>query len=198
MFERYTDAARRSLFFARYEASQLGAVSIATEHMLLGLVRESSVLPLLTAVPLERLRAELESHRLSREKTPTSVEMPFDAATKRSLQFAAEEADRLLHTHIGTEHLLLGLLRQEHCVAASALAAHGVRLSDVRRKVAELPEPLGEPSPEADMRLVIGQRLAIDRIKALVEHLARAPRDSAEAGRLTARIHAELDALLND
>jgi ATP-dependent Clp protease ATP-binding subunit ClpC len=60
MFERYTESARRSLFFARYEASQLGAVSIETEHLLLGLVRDGSVLTMLTSVPLERLRLDLE------------------------------------------------------------------------------------------------------------------------------------------
>jgi ATP-dependent Clp protease ATP-binding subunit ClpC len=196
MFERYTDSARRSLFFARHEASQLGAVSIETEHMLLGLLREGSVLPLLTPLPIEDLRAELESHRRSGDKTPTSVEIPFDEATKRSLSFAAEEADRLLHDHIGSEHLLLGLLRGERSAAASALAAHGVRLSDVRRKVEELPGPLGAASPQAGTRLVFAH-LAIDRIKALVELLARAPRDSPAARELVTRIHAELDALLN-
>jgi ATP-dependent Clp protease ATP-binding subunit ClpC len=198
MFERYTESARRSLFFARDEASQLGAVSIETEHLLLGLVRDGSVLPLLTGILLERLRADLESHRLSAEATPTSVEIPFAGSAKRSLQFAAEEADRLLHDHIGCEHLLLGLLREERSVAASTLAAHGVRLSDVRRKVKELPGPLGAASPAAATRVgVVGQRLAIDRIKVLVEQLARAPRDSPEAKELVTRIHAELDALLN-
>ena len=191
MFERYNDAARRSLFFARFEASQLGALSIETEHMLLGLLRDGSVLTLLPPVPLEPLRLELESHRQSREKIPTSVEIPFASPTKRSLQFAAEEADRLLHSHIGAEHLLLGLLREEHSVAASSLAAHGVHLSDIRRKVQELPGRL-ETAPQAVTRL------AFDRIKALVEELARAPRDSPEAAALVTRIHSELDALLND
>src|SRR4029453_14460782 len=120
---RYTESARRSLFFARYEASQLGAFSIETEHLLLGLVRDGSVLPLLTQIPLERLREDLESHRRSPERTPKPVEIPFAPSAKRSLQFAAEEADRLRHNYIGTEHLLLGLLREEQSVAASALAA---------------------------------------------------------------------------
>jgi ATP-dependent Clp protease ATP-binding subunit ClpC len=191
MFERYTDSARRSLFFARYEASQLGAFSIETEHLLLGLVRDGSVLPLLTEIPPERLREELESHRRSAERTPTSVEIPFAASAKRSLQFAAEEADRLRHNYIGTEHLLLGLLREEQSVAASALAAQGVLLSDVRRKVEELPGSL-----DTDNEAV--SRLAFDRVEALVEQLARAPRDSREAEELVTRIHTALEALRSE
>jgi ATP-dependent Clp protease ATP-binding subunit ClpC len=187
MFERYNEAARRVLFFSRYESSQLGAVSIETEHLLLGLVRDGSAL--LTQIPLERLRRELESHRTSAERTPTSVEIPFGASAKRALQFAAEEADRLLHTHIGPEHLLLGLLREEQSVAASALAAHGVRLSEVRRKVEGRPASLDRAAVT---------RLACERIKTLVEELARAPRDSPEAAALVTRILSALDALRNE
>ena len=191
MFERYTESARRSLFFARYEASQLGAVSIETDLLLLGLLRDGSVLPLVAPVPLERLTADIKSHRKAGVKIATSVEIPFDAATKRSLQFAAEEADLLLHNHIGAEHLLLGLLREEPSAAAAVLAAHDVRLSDVRRKVQELQgAPARSAQPVAPP--------ALGQIKDLVEQLARAPRDSPEAGELVTRIHAALDALLKD
>jgi ATP-dependent Clp protease ATP-binding subunit ClpC len=190
MFERYTESARRSLFFARYESSQLGGVSIETEHLLLGLVRDGSALTMLTGLPLEGLRLDLERRALVREKVSTSVEIPFSSATKRALQFAAEEADRLLRSYIGTEHLLLGLLREEDSVAARSLAARGVRLGDVRRKAEELHGPL-----EASAEPVA--RLAFDQIKSLVEELARAPRDSPEAAALVTRIHARIDALLN-
>jgi ATP-dependent Clp protease ATP-binding subunit ClpA len=191
MFERYNEAARRALFFARYESSQLGAVSIETHHLLLGLIRDARVAALLAPLPLERLRQELESRSVFREKLPTSVEIPIDAATQRSLQFAVEEADLLLHSFIGTEHLLLGLLREETSVAAAALAAHGVSLGEVRKKVQELP---GRP----EMSLDVATGVAIDQIRALVDELARTPRDSAEAMALVTRIHASLDALLND
>ena len=106
------------------------------------------------------------------------------------LGFAAQEADALRHAHIGSEHLLLGLLREEHSVAASILAALGVRLSDVRREVEKLPVPLEGGSRAS-------AHLDIEGIKALVDELARTPRDSADAEALVARIHAALDALLN-
>jgi ATP-dependent Clp protease ATP-binding subunit ClpC len=193
MFERYTESARRALFFARYESSQLGSISIEPEHLLLGLLRDSRAVSTLTQVSVEELRKDIEKSVVFTEKISTSVEIPFSEAAKHVLQFAAQEADALRHKHIGTEHLLLGLLREEHSAAASALAARGVRLSDVRHKVEKLPGPL-EASPEAGIQI----EMTIDGIKSLVAELARAPRDSREASELVARIHALLDALLND
>ena len=73
-----------------------------------------------------------------REKVSTSVEIPFSAETKRVLQFAAEEADRLLHNYIGTEHLLLGILREERSVAATILMEKGMRLNTVREDIVAL------------------------------------------------------------
>ncbi len=142
MFERYTERARRVLFFARYEASQLGSVSIETEHLLLGLIREGKGLTsrifARSHLSLEHIRKEIEGRTVFREKVSTSVEIPFSAETKRVLQFAAEEADRLLHNYIGTEHLLLGLLREEPSVAASILMEKGMRLSSVRDDIVSL------------------------------------------------------------
>jgi ATP-dependent Clp protease ATP-binding subunit ClpA len=142
MFERYTERARRVLFFARYEASQLGSISIETEHLLLGLLREGKGL---TArifgrahVSFDRIRREIEERVVFREKISTSVEIPFSAETKRVLGFAAEEADRLLHNYIGTEHLLLGILREERSVAASILMERGMRLHIVRDDIVRL------------------------------------------------------------
>jgi quercetin dioxygenase-like cupin family protein len=139
MFERYTEQARRALFFARYEASQLGQRSIETEHLLLGLIREGKGMPgaILDRahVPVEDLRREIEGRLPFQEKVATSVEIPFSSVTKRALQFAAEEADRLLHNHIGTEHLLLGLLREEQSVAAAVLMSRGLRLETVRESL---------------------------------------------------------------
>jgi ATP-dependent Clp protease ATP-binding subunit ClpC len=142
MFERYTERARRVLFFARYEASQLGSVSIETEHLLLGLIREgkglTSRLFARSRLSLEGLRQDIEGRVGSREKTSTSVEIPFSAETKRVLDCAAEEADQLRHNYIGTEHLLLGILREERSVAASILIERGMRLATVREDVASL------------------------------------------------------------
>ena len=142
MFERYTERARRVLFFARYEATQMGSTSIETEHLLLGLIREGKGLTsrifARSHLSLDSIRKEIEGRTVFREKVATSVEIPFSADTKRVLQFAAEEADRLLHTYIGTEHLLLGLLREERSVAASILYEKGMRLASVREDIVQL------------------------------------------------------------
>jgi ATP-dependent Clp protease ATP-binding subunit ClpC len=142
MFERYTERARRVLFFARYEATQLGSTSIETEHLLLGLIREGKGLTsrifARSHLSLESIRKEIEGRTVFREKVSTSVDIPFSAETKRVLQFAAEEADRLLHTYIGTEHLLLGILREERSVAASILYEKGMRLASVREDIVQL------------------------------------------------------------
>ena len=142
MFERYTERARRVLFFARYEASQLGSISIETEHLLLGLIREgkglTSRLFSRAHISLESIRKEIEGRTIFREKVSTSVEIPFSTETKRVLQQASEEADRLLHNYIGTEHLLLGLLREERSVASSILSEKGMRLNSVREDIVQL------------------------------------------------------------
>ena len=142
MFERYTERARRVLFFARYEASQLGSVSIETEHLLLGLIREGKGLTsrifARSHLSLENIRKEAEGRSIFREKISTSVEIPFSTETKRVLQYSAEEADRLLHNYIGTEHLLLGILREERSVAASILTERGMRLNTVREDIVQL------------------------------------------------------------
>jgi len=142
MFERYTERARRVLFFARYEASQLGSISIETEHLLLGLIREGKGLTSRifsrSHLSLESIRKEVESRAVYREKVSTSVEIPFSSETKRVLQYAAEEADRLLHNYIGTEHLLLGILREERSVAAIILMDKGMRLHQVREDIVQL------------------------------------------------------------
>ena len=142
MFERYTERARRVLFFARYEATQLGSTSIETEHLLLGLIREGKGLTsrifARSHLSLDSIRKEIEGRQVFREKVSTSVEIPFSGETKRVLTFAAEEADRLLHTYIGTEHLLLGILREERSVAASILYEKGMRLASVREDIVQL------------------------------------------------------------
>ncbi len=142
MFERYTERARRVLFFARYEASQLGSISIETEHLLLGLIREGKGLTSRifqrSHLSLDSIRKDIEGRTVFREKVSTSVEIPFSGETKRVLQYAAEEADRLLHNYIGTEHLLLGLLREERSVAAGILMEKGMRLGAVREDIVQL------------------------------------------------------------
>src|SRR5215471_9547009 len=140
MFERYTEKARRVIFFARYEASQFGAPQIEPEHLLLGIMREDKALTgrffPRVQVSVESIRHQIERRTLLREKISTSVELPLAPETKQILAYAHEESDRLQHRHIGTEHLLLGLLREERSMAAEILYERGLRLSAVRDEVA--------------------------------------------------------------
>jgi ATP-dependent Clp protease ATP-binding subunit ClpA len=218
MFERYTEKARRVIFFARYEASQFGGSCIETEHLLLGLLREDHDLALHflgsevtdAAIPgamppeieeiekrieyivhrmenaianqefekaqfysheerkerenlrqlrekynlrsaseaheggiMAGIRRQIEAQTTRGEKVSTSVDLPLSHESKRVLTYGAEEAERLSHKHISTEHLLLGLLREEKCFAADILHERGLRLPLVRKEIARSrhPEP---------------------------------------------------------
>ena len=136
MFERYTEKARRVIFFARYEASQFGARAIESEHILLGLLREDKQLtqkffrtPHST---VESIRKEIEGRTPLRDKVSASVDLPLSPSAKRVLSYAADESERLQHRHIGTEHLLLGILREEKSPAHEILYERGLRLSQIR------------------------------------------------------------------
>jgi Clp amino terminal domain, pathogenicity island component len=141
MFERYTERARRVIFFARFEASRYGSPYIETEHLLLGLLREDRglVTRALGEVNVgEGIRAEIEGHITSRERISTSVEIPLTSESKKVLTLAAEEADRLGHRHVGTEHILLGLLRVEDSLAGAVLQGRGVRAATIREQLARV------------------------------------------------------------
>ena len=136
LFERYTEPARRTIFFARYEASQFGTKAIESEHLLLGLLPEHPRL----ADRLHRrnasasqIRKEIEQRKPPGPKTPTSVDLPLSKECKRAMTFAAEEAREMRHQHIGNEHLLVGLLREEKCLAAELLRARGIDLEEARK-----------------------------------------------------------------
>ena len=147
MFERHTDKARRAIFFARYEASLLGSPRIEAEHLLLGLVREDKSLTkhfLQSDESLESIRRQIEQHTLARERVATSVDLPMSQGCKTALAYAAEEADRLSHRLIGTDHLLLGLLRDGESFAAQILHQFGLSLDEVRQYASAKPK---EPCP---------------------------------------------------
>lgn len=192
MFERYTESARRVLFFARYEACQLGARSIDTDHVLLGLTREAKGIVCdvfaLSHVSLKSIRHEIDARAHSGEQTSTSIEIPFTSATKRVLQFTAEEADRLSHRHIGTEHLLLGLMRESSCSAAATLASHGLRLDDVRAQISSL----GETSAPGMRASDLSEQ--VEQIKRLVQQLAGTAQ-SEEERKIAKQILRDLDTL---
>ena len=142
MFERYTEKARRVIFFARYEASQFGSPRIETEHLLLGLLRESKWLQkILPRADAESIRNEIEAAPKTRGKVLTSVDLPLSHENKQVLKYAEEEATRLNHRHIGTEHLLLGLLREKDCFAARMLVQRGANLAVLRAKMEQVALP---------------------------------------------------------
>jgi ATP-dependent Clp protease ATP-binding subunit ClpC len=138
MFEKYTEKAKKVLFLARYEASQMGSKVIGSEHLLLGLLKEGDELVQdLVAranVNVELLRAELEARGPSGEKQVTPIEIPFSEEAKKVLAGAEEEAERLLHPNVGDEHILLGLLRVEESAAGRILAEKGMRLYALREE----------------------------------------------------------------
>jgi ATP-dependent Clp protease ATP-binding subunit ClpA len=144
MFERYKQRARRVIFFARYDASRFGTPQIETEHVLLGLLREDE--PLLTrfiasGVSDESIRAQVLARTFAGEEFPIAVDLPLSPECKRALTSAAEEADRLGDRQIGTEHLLLGLLRVEDCLAAQMLRERGAEIETIRTELAVSPPP---------------------------------------------------------
>lgn len=151
MFQRYTEKARRTIFFARFEASQFGSPYIETEHLLLGLLREDKVLThrlLRRGASVEDIRRQIESATMVKEKIPTSVDLPLSNECKRVLAYAAEEAERLSHKYIGTEHLLAGLLREENSFAANILHERGVRISSIREALVQEPHETGAARPK--------------------------------------------------
>src|SRR5678809_424750 len=157
MFERYTEKARRVIFFARYEASQFGSPYIETEHLLLGLLREDKALTnrfLRSHASVESIRKQIEGRTTIREKVSTSVDLPLSNECKRVLAYAAEEAERLSHKHIGTEHLLLGLLREEKCFAAEILHERGLRLSTIREELARTSQEKAQPQRQRESSLL--------------------------------------------
>ena len=160
MFNRFTSRARQVLFYARSEVSQLGSSAVEPEHILLGVLDEGkglgSRILARTGGSLDDFRSDVARRLTSREKVAESDEIPFSASCERVLQYAAEEADRLLHDYIGTEHLLLGLLREERSIAAEVLAARGLHIEAVREAIVELlsrseqPQAPGPPPTPAN------------------------------------------------
>ncbi|HMD70132.1 MAG TPA: Clp protease N-terminal domain-containing protein [Bryobacteraceae bacterium] len=181
MFERYTEKARRVIFFARYEASQHGERYIETPCLLLGVLREDKGLMsrLLSGSYPEaaRLRADVEALLPGSESISTSVDLPLSHASKRALAYGAEESQRLQHEHIGTGHLLLGLLRESGPEAA-CLKAHGIELEGLRAELARNPAESGRDARKApDQKL---EKLRLHR--EFLEALRDLPPDRLQAG----------------
>src|SRR6266542_1270965 len=160
MFSRFTLAAVTVLFHARSEVSQFGSSAVEPEHILLGVLDEGKGpacrILARSGAALDDFRGDIVRRLPVREKVAESDEIPFSPSTERALQYAAEEADQLLHDYIGTEHLLLGLLRETRSVAAEVLTARGLRIEAVREAIVALhlggdqPEPPAPPSTPAN------------------------------------------------
>jgi hypothetical protein len=150
MFERYTEHARRVIFFARYEASAAGSPYLEPEHLLLGLLREDPTLRgRLLSEARDQIRKRIEENSPRREKISTSVDLPLSTDSKRVLALGAKESDALNHKVIDCGHLVLGLLRLEKGIAATLLPQYGVDYESYRGVVSE---PTVAP-PKSEQRL---------------------------------------------
>lgn len=153
MFDNFTERARKVLGLARQEAQKFNHEYIGTEHILLGLILEGSGV---AANVLRNMEVDLRKIRLEIEKLvqqgPQMVtapgKLPFTPRAKRVIELAKSEAQTLGHDHIGTEHLLLGLLKESEGIAAQVLVNLGVRLDEVREEVLELLGPEGQGTGE--------------------------------------------------
>src|SRR6056297_2546541 len=142
MFERFTDRARKVMALANQEAQRFNHEYIGTEHILLGLVKEGSgvganVLKNLS-VDLHKVRVEVEKLVRAGPDMVTMGKLPQTPRAKKVIEYAIEEARNLNHNYVGTEHLLLGLLREHDGVAAQVLMNLGLKLEEVREEVLNL------------------------------------------------------------
>src|SRR5271156_5370540 len=150
MFDRFTEHARRAIFFARYEAGTLGSQFIDTEHLLLGLIREDKVLPSkLPGGASERIRKRIAASLADPvRRISTSADLPLSSDSKRALSNGAEQADKLSHKSIDCGHLILGILRIENCAGATLLRDFGIGYEKYIEVVSDtfLPTPPVQPA----------------------------------------------------
>ena len=149
MFDRFTDRAKKVMNLARQEAQRFNHEYLGTEHVLLGLVQEGSgvaanVLKNM-GIDLNKIRMEVEKIVKTGPSMVTMGQLPFTPRAKKVLELSMEEAGNLGHNYIGTEHLLLGLIKENEGIAAQVLLNLGVKLEDVREEVLDF---LGADSAE--------------------------------------------------
>ena len=142
MFERFTDRARKVMALANQEAQRFNHEYIGTEHILLGLVKEGSGVGATVLknvdVDIKKLRLEIEKQVKSGPDMVTMGKLPQTPRAKKVIEYAIEEARALNHNYVGTEHILLGLLRESEGIAAQVLMNLGLKLEDVRQEVLNL------------------------------------------------------------
>ena len=191
MFDRFTERARKVMGFARREAQRFHHEYIGTEHILLGLIQEgqgvaANVLKSM-AVDLEKIRREIEKIVKAGPALEPSVQIPFTPRAKKVVELALEEAGNLGHNYIGTEHLLLALLREQEGIAAHVLRALGVRLDEVREEVIEFlggaPQEEGEEEEAADIGQGVSGEAPVAHGKSKTPALDTFGRDLTESAR---------------
>jgi hypothetical protein len=163
MFERFTEQARRVIFFARFEATNYGSYYIESEHLLLGVLREDRGMA--KWFPGQKnaepdIRAEIERRITRGERVSTYVEVPLTTECKTILKLAVDAAERLGHRLVETEHLLIGILRVEASLAAQILLARGLRPQSIQEQLAKEPIPKYRASAKMSASLILESFLA--------------------------------------
>ncbi|HEV3082534.1 MAG TPA: Clp protease N-terminal domain-containing protein [Gemmataceae bacterium] len=158
MYERFSDRARKVMQLADQEAQRLNHEYIGTEHLLLGLVREGSgsaaIILKNCDIDLRQIRMEIEKIVQSGPDTVITGELPQTPRAKKVIEYSIKEARDLNHKAVGTEHLLLGLLREEEGVAAQVLMNMGLKLEEVREQVLNFPGQKKRPGQSASAKVV--------------------------------------------
>jgi|SRR5581483_10235358 len=179
MFERYTEPSRRVIFYSRYFSAQAGSPNIETEYLLLGLLRQDMVLAqrfLGSPWAAEEIWQDVERKKPVRAEIPPGVDLPLSPESRRVLILAAEEADRLSSKKIRTEHLLLGLLREEESLAATLLNARGLHVTSTRDELSRSPhdDSIVEEFVRAPVALPDGVTELRDRLRSIRSRMAQA------------------------
>ncbi len=177
MFEKYTEAARKIIFFARYEASQLGSENIDTEHLLLGVFRSDP--PLARRVlkdprQIKSIREQIEKQFSQAGTTSVGGDFPLTQSCKTVMKRAAKEAELAKDHHISTEHLFLALILEQECNASKILIANGVTAAQLKHEMTN-----SEPAnpPEAGPVLVPAVRRTVARTATQYTDLTLEARD---------------------
>jgi ATP-dependent Clp protease ATP-binding subunit ClpA len=190
MFERFTDRARRVVVLAQEEARLLNHNYIGTEHLLLGLIHEGEGVAAMVleslGISLEAVRAQVEEIIGQGQSAPTG-HIPFTPRAKKVLELSLREATQLGHNYIGTEHILLGLIREGEGVAAQVLVKLGADLSRVRQQVIQvLSSYVGGKAPADQagartrlVRMTVPEDLRQAEVK--LAHVRRAKEAAVEA-----------------
>ena len=209
MFERFTDRARRVVVLAQEEARMLHHNYIGTEHILLGLIHEGEGV---AAKALESLGISLDAVRqqveeiIGQGQQAPSGHIPFTPRAKKVLELTRREAEQLGHNYIGTEHILLGLIREGNGVAAQVLVMLGADLNRVRLTVIQLlhghpaREPVSTRSAAQELRLPPGLQARLDeveqRLAAIEQRLGTGP-DTSDLDEQIAQVCREKESAID-